>query len=299
MSQFQSKVKGSEEIFESEFRVLSRSNTQKVRANEHHEKEDQMHTSHERAKDLQGAKNVILEASSPIDSINKEKLPAKTDHVLLNSEFVGSINAFSILLQFEDQLVKMNAFNLLVQYLEYLAGSLINSASQEIEFSFCTIASASYQPEAIKEHFNSTAHNETTFNRSCVLLHASPLKLSQYLDFDSLKREVTFPMLEILRPFLNKRAIHYLFFLFASNQSQNELEFFISTVAKLHVFLMVESLKKPVDSEDRWFKREIDHFYKMLFLRLKRKEFVYAILPVDDVQIILNIKDVYKLFERC
>lgn len=299
MSQFQSQMNDPDEIDETEFKVLSRQNVKRIHTNDKVEKEDKLYTYLDIPSDQKVTNHGLVEEAGPINPALKVRPPMKTDPMLLNCEFIGSIDPFTILIQFEDRLIKMNGFNLLVSYMEYLTGNLIESDSEEHEFNVCTIASAVYDPAAISKQFNTSSHDGVIFERTCNWLSDSPTKLNQYLNFNSVKNEVTFPMLEILRPFLSKRAINYLLFLFANNQSKDELFFFQNTVVKINVFLMVEALKKILGHEDRWFKKEMDFFYKMLFYKLKKKEFSYAFQPTDEVQIILNIKDVYKLFERC
>jgi hypothetical protein len=299
MSQFQSQISHPEEIYESEFKVLKRENVKRIRTNSNGPTHEKLDSYFNQPNTHNSTKRGIVAEDGPLDPALRLDATPKTDPMLLKCDFIGSIDPFNILIQFEDQLLKFNSFNLLKANIDHLATSLLEFDSEEHELNICTIAKAPFEPETIAKTFNTPLPNEQTFQRNCAWLSTSPTNYSQYLNVDLDNNEVTFPMLEILKPFLNKRAIHYLLFLFASNTKTDEYGFFRDTVVKFNVFLLVESLEKANDSDDRWFKKEIDLLYKVLFYKLKRKEFAYAFEAADDVQSILNIKDVYKLFERC
>lgn len=220
----------------------------------------------------------------------------ETSEILSGVEFLGAVDPFQILIQKDYSLLHFQTTHFLHRYLEFEVKKVAMNPSTPTFLQILKVKDFVFEPQKFeklteKRDLNPKVATERMWENLKTLNQVLPAIFSAGAELSTLKI--------LVPPFLSGlcdgEAVHFFLFRVALLPKTLAVLNFPDALAKLYLWLLREAARDFSDA----FKRNMDLFYERVFFDLKRHVFGYSCTPYDDIHDILDIKNSYKLFERC
>ena len=224
---------------------------------------------------------------------------SNSSELLLKSTFIGLISPFEILIQYNESLIQFSSVNFCKKYFQIFSENLIYNREMDFKYKNFEIEDFDFNLEYIKENFKEIflkMKNEIFFSEDKIKVELDNFFKSEinlnYLEFN--KKKLNLVIHEILSNLINHKAIVYLLLnLFISHYKKNiSLK---NILQKFHLFLIFSN-----NLEDKNIHHILFSFYSHSFVEFKKKYFFYEFEEEKkEIFLLLDIKSIYKIFERC
>ena len=219
--------------------------------------------------------------------------------LLLKSTFIGLISSFEILLQYDESLIQFSSINFCKKYFQIFLENLIYNREMNFNYKNFEIEDFDLNLNYIKENFKEIylkMLNDIFFSEEKIkeeLKNFLDLEINlNYLQYN--KKKLNIVIHEILSNLIDHKSIAYLLLnLFIGHYKKNlSLK---NILQKFHLFLIFSN-----NSEEKNINQILFSFYSCSFVEFKKKFFFYDFEEEkNEIFLLLDIKSIYKIFERC